>query len=99
MGPQYLLPACFVSQDGKWVFVEGSQTGIPMAEVIVQERGSGATQPPMLPLEEDERSGGTDLRFKLGKGIVVKVTSPEELGADELGKLVKLLEAQKLALE
>lgn len=88
----------FVSEDGKWVAVEGSPTGIPMSEVIVQEKGGGAVLPPVFPLEEDRQVAGTDLRFKLGKGVVVKVTSPDELGAEELGRLVKLLEAQKIAL-
>jgi len=36
-----------------WVFVEGSQTGIPMEQVTVIERGASAkaSQPPTLPLE------------------------------------------------
>ena len=41
----------------------------------------------------------TDLRFKLGKGVVVQIRSPKELGAEELDKLVALLTAQSVALK
>lgn len=95
-----------VSDDGNWVAVEGIQTGIPMSQVLVEERGViPAERPPIFPLKErDEESQReehlkTDLRFKVGKGILVKVTSKEDLGINELRKLVALLEAQRIALE
>ncbi len=91
-----------ISEDGNWVAVEGSQTGIPMSEVIVERQSVGVSQPAsfIFPEEKDEAppSEGTDLRFKVGKNIVIKVTSPSELGADELNRLVKLLQAQSLAI-
>ena len=95
----------FVTDDGLWVAVEGSETGVPMEQVIVEERGdAGNPRPPHIPLvqggsDHAADAGGTDLRFKLGKGKVVRVSSPEELGASELEKLLKLLEAQKDALD
>jgi hypothetical protein len=64
----------------------------------------GAVTPPRFPIrpaQEDfmtESEAGTDLRFKLGKGIVVQIRSNAELGAAELEKLLKLIEAQKEAL-
>ena len=55
-----------------------------------------ATNPSML----DERaSSGTDLRFRLARGVVVQIRSPDELGEAELTKLVGLLTAQRDALK
>lgn len=96
-----------VTEDGKWVAVEGSETGIPMDQLIVEERASASETPaaaPRLPMsdqsaEEDVSNKGTDIRFKLGKGIVVQVRSREELGVSELEKLVRLIEAQRDALK
>ncbi len=92
-----------ISEDGNWVAVDGSQTGIPMSEVIVERPAAEQPQPPRFPFPEtkDEVFGtaGTDLRFKVGKNIVIKVSSPSELGADEINRLVKLLQAQSLAME
>ena len=94
-----------VTEDGEWVAVEGSETGIPMNEVIVKDRASAPATPgaaPRFPISDmaaAEKGEGTDIRLKLGKGIVVQVRSPDELGANELDKLLKLLEAQRDALK
>jgi hypothetical protein len=91
-----------VTEDDNWVAVEDSETGIPMDQVIVEERASQGR--PHFSLQssvaesDDEKGHGTDLRFKLGKGIVVQIRSKEELGLTELDKLLKLIEAQKIAL-
>jgi len=95
-----------VSDDGNWIAVEGSETGIPMEQVIVEERGQAdrrPVDPPHFPLTvgaDDQASGneGTDLRFKLAKGVVVQIRSREELGEAELSKLVTFLSAQRDAL-
>lgn len=92
-----------VSPDGQWVAVEGSETGIPMSQVIVEDRTAASPSPAPIrsfPLSTsaDGESVGTDLRFKLSKDIVVQVRSAGELDADALTKLVKLLEAQRDAL-
>lgn len=48
-----------VSKDEQWVFVEGEETGLPMAQIEIAEKGSipplgGSTdlEPPTLPLEK-----------------------------------------------
>lgn len=97
-----------VTEDGKWVAVEGSETGIPMDQVIVEERAAQSRTPPseaprfsLNPGPDrgvDETVAGTDLRFQLGKGVVVQVRSKEELDAGSLDKLLKLLTAQRDAL-
>ena len=100
-----------VHEDGEWVFVDGSETGIPMDETIVQEQAAElphpprlSRTPPILPLSggfkppaDDEME--TDLRLKLGGGVVVKVLSKDDLGFDELDTLVTLLSAQRDALK
>jgi hypothetical protein len=47
-----------ISPDHQWVFVEGSETGIPMQHVEVVEKsdasGQGSSSPPSLPLEEGQ---------------------------------------------
>lgn len=100
----------WISDDGNWLALahEDYKAAIPMAEVIVQERGSAPLPTPPTPpafagaappaADEDVDAGGTDFRFKVGKGIVVKVSSPDELGVDEINKLVALLQAQAIAL-
>lgn len=102
------LPVRLVTADGKWVAVEGSETGIPMEQVIVEEHAHGhtsVTEPPRFAIRapswdeaREEQSNGTDLRFKLGKSIVVQIRSKDELGPDELERLLKLIAAQKEAL-
>lgn len=100
----------WISDDGNWLALahEDYKASIPMAEVIVQERGSAPSPPPPTPpaftavppppADESVVSNGTDFRFRVGKGIVVKVSSPDELGVDEINKLVALLQAQAVAL-
>ncbi len=96
-----------VTDDGKWVAVEGSETGIPMNEVIVEEHGSTSDQSttaPQFPIsdavaDEGVAGKGTDIRLALGKGVVVQIRSPDELGEKDFGKLLKLLEAQQEALK
>lgn len=68
---------------------------------MVEERAT--VTPPQFPLptmdDSEPSDEGTDLRMKLGKGKVVQVKSRDELGAEELDKLIKLLEAQRDALK
>jgi len=98
-----------------WVFVEGSETGIPMEEVTVVERKvaepvlprqsppsmplqsvpvTAATLQTALPVGEQEVASG-----KFGKSMSYRLLATGEIGAKELGKIIKLLEAYKLALE
>jgi hypothetical protein len=90
----------------KWVFVEGSETGIPMEQVIVQAKampptGGGAT-PPRLPetmtevaIQKSEREW---LRGPLSKDTTYRLIVTGDLGPKEIGKLIKLLKAQQAVL-
>ncbi|KKB12694.1 hypothetical protein VE25_06085 [Devosia geojensis] len=98
-----------VSEDGQWIAVEGSETGIPMSQVIVEERGpSLPPAPPRFkvdqPPEADSRmqalAGETEwMRNLVGRDTKVRLlVSGGEMGAKEIGKLIKLLEAQRAVL-
>jgi hypothetical protein len=94
-----------VTDDG-WVAVEGSETGIPMDQVIVEERPAGAVAPPVFKLsetpsaEEKVRPGETEWISNLvGRDTKVRLlVSGGEMGAKEIGKLIKLLKAQQAVL-
>ena len=96
----------WVSDDGTWVAVEGSETGLPMSEIIVEERNSDhpkvAPTPPKISLaqEEMELKGEIEwMRNSLGPKTKVRIHVSGEIGPKEIGKLIRLLEAQKLVLE
>lgn len=92
-----------------WVFVEGSETGIPMSEAVVQERKPAeeatAKVPPVLSLPDEGQSFDRSkferewLRGPLSKEVSYRLIVSGELGSKEIGKLIKLLEAQKLVLD
>jgi hypothetical protein len=93
-----------ITDDGKWVGVEGSQTGIPMSEVIVESPAPRRIQPPTfhfdekptVPLSTDE----TDwMRFRVGPETNVRLLVTGHFGPREISRLIKLLEAQKMVLE
>jgi hypothetical protein len=94
-----------ITDDG-WVAVEGSETGIPMEQVIVEERApAAAVAAPMFkladtPIERNARAGETEwMRNKVGKSTTVSLlVSGGDMGAKEIGKLIKLLEAQQSVL-
>lgn len=93
-----------ISEDGEWVAVEGSETGIPMAEIIV-EHARVKTATPRF--EFSTQSKGQSLskgevewmRNKLSSNTSVRLLVEGEIGPKEIGRLIKLLEAQKLILE
>lgn len=92
-----------------WVFVEGSETGIPMSEAVVLERKPSEDAvvkvAPVLRIQDEiqspERSRGERewLRGPLSKEVNYRLIVSGELGSKEIGKLIKLLEAQKLVLD
>lgn len=95
-----------ISDDGQWVAVEGSNTGIPMNEVIVETPApQRTTAPPFFPVEEKHDAQSADAkewfraRVGPGKQVIILYEGEEEIDAREIGKLIKVLEAQKLALE
>lgn len=98
-----------VTDDGQWIAVEGSETGIPMGEVIVQERPAASPAPPpvfKLDPQEDAskppRAAGWDewISNVVGRGRKVSISvSGGDMGPKEISKLIKLLEAQKAVLD
>lgn len=93
-----------VTDDG-WVAVEGSETGIPMSEVIVEERAAEIVTPPKFKIapptnEAQDALGETEwMRNMVGKTTMVRLkVSGGEMGAKEIGKLIKLLKAQQSVL-
>lgn len=81
--------------EGKpWVFVEDHETGVPMEQVEVIEKGSataGTANVPRLPLprrddDADDNKSVRKSRFALAEGDVV-VTFPENLSADSVEDL------------
>ncbi len=95
----------FISDDREWVAVEGSQTGIPMSEVIVESKASAQKTPPTFPFPQEEESlspaqGEVEwIRSRLGGDTNVRLLVKGDMGPKEIGKLIRLLEAQKLVLE
>lgn len=99
----------WISDDGQWLAIERSNTGIPMHEVTVQS--SAPPQPPTIPiippagvsqaapkrLEDGESEW---IANKVGKSIKVRLlVSGGEMGPKEIGKLITLLQAQQAVLE
>ena len=77
-----------------------------MGQVIVQEPAPPATAPPPTfkldpPAEDKARPGETEWISNLvGKETKVRIlVSGSDMGAKEIGKLIKLLEAQRAVLE
>ncbi|MBB3976462.1 hypothetical protein GGQ64_001651 [Rhizobium azooxidifex] len=94
-----------VSEDCKWVAVEGSQTGIPMNEVIVETPASTDVKFPTFPLLQEDQvaspaKGETEwMRNSLSQETNVRILARGDMGPKEIGKLIRLLEAQKAILE
>lgn len=81
------------SHEGKdWVFVEESETGIPMNEVLVQEKASteSYSMPPVFPIKEKSDTppakGTRREVIALDEGDVI-LTFPENLSADSYDDL------------
>ena len=97
-----------VSEDGQWVVVEGSETGLPMNETTVLERAPVETPPPpIFKLPEPPKATVTEkleasevewMRSSLGRDTKVRLIVNGDMGPKEIGKLIKLLEAQKAVL-
>jgi len=99
-----------ISPDGQWVAVEGSETGIPMSQVTVEESAPAERTPPPLfkfpgppgqtpAAEEKVLAGETEwMRNQVGRETKVRLLVSGEMGAKEIGKLIKLLEAQRAVL-
>jgi hypothetical protein len=91
-----------LSDDGQWAFVEGSKTGLPMAELEVLEKRQqeapprmppGAGAPPILAEERQFLHG------PLGAETEYRLLVNGNVGPRELGKLIRILQLQKELLE
>ncbi|ODT23977.1 MAG: hypothetical protein ABS54_10050 [Hyphomicrobium sp. SCN 65-11] len=88
-----------VSEDGMWVAVEGSETGLPMAEIIVEQRAP-AGEPPKFSFENVRADHSVEwIRNDVGPDTKAIIYVTGEMGPKEIGKLIRLLEAQKAVLE
>lgn len=91
----------------KWGFVDGSETGFLLENAIVDQKGDSARSTvnfPTLPIELLESAttsivGEREwLRGPLSKAASYRLFVLGEIGPREIGKLIKLLEAQKAVL-
>lgn len=94
-----------VSDDGAWIAVDGSETGLPMSQVIVEQRAGNQDKPPVFKIPERisalklESSETEWMRNLVGRETSVRLlVSGGEMGPKEIGRLIKLLEAQKAVL-
>ena len=83
-----------VSEDGDWVFVDGSETGIPTNEVTVIEDPKQTITPPKLALPTEEVNETEWLRSRLGKNTGVRVIVSGDMGPKEIQKLMQVLQTQ-----
>jgi hypothetical protein len=93
-------------RDGEeWAFVEGTNTGVPVSELTVVTPKSGATalpsttapsDPIAVPSTNKEREY---LRGVLSRDTNYRLLVSGDIGPKELGKMIKLLQAQKAILE
>ena len=90
--------------DGQsWIFLDGEKAGVLMSQATLETKGTqGALVPPVLPLPEDERieqrvlAGEREwLRGPLAKDVNYRLIVSGDIGPREIGKLIKLLAAQK----
>jgi hypothetical protein len=94
-------------RDGKeWAFVEGTNTGVPVSELTVVTPNSGATAPPSTtaPAADPIASASMDKEREYLRGVLSRDSSYRllvsgDVGPKELGRMIKLLQAQKAILE
>lgn len=80
-----------ITDDGEWVFVDDSETGLEMDQVIVREQEGVAKERPNLPLPKKEETadvkpGSRRAVFPLDEGDVALIF-PEGITADGLQQL------------
>lgn len=80
-----------LSEDGAWVFVEQSETGIPMSEVIVEEKATHESKPPALPLADVTPKGMRKEVFALDEGDVTLIF-PDSLSSTSFEDLEAYLQ-------
>ena len=93
-------------RDGKeWAFVEGTSTGVPLSELTVVPPKSGAASRPSTTAPPDPITAPSMtrereyLRGVLSRDAGYRLLVSGDIGPKELGKMIKLLQAQKAILE
>lgn len=97
----------WISDDGAWVAVDGSDTGIPATEIILEEKDRN---PPAIPREgalpgwkspppATQNASQEWIRTAVGPQTFVSIYVDGSMGPREIGKLIKLLEVQQLILQ
>ncbi|MBO6724622.1 MAG: hypothetical protein JJ911_03020 [Rhizobiaceae bacterium] len=94
----------WVSDDGEWLAVDGSDTGIPMSDIQIQKSPIPAPPPAHPGVDKQnniDRGFSEWFRAKVGpdKLITINYKGDDEIGPREIDKMIKILEAQKAALE
>ena len=100
------------SPDGEYVFVEGSRSGLPIKEITVVEAPIAShapppsSPPPLSPFAASSQesvvasSGEREwLRGPLSRDVSYRLIVGGDIGPKEIGKLIKLLQAQKAILD
>ncbi len=93
-----------ISDDGLWAFVEGSQTGVPFAELTIAEKGTGAQMttgtmmPPANPFFQEPSAGSMQDVYGLSEGDVV-LRWPEKLSKASFEEVSDWLDLIKRKLE
>ena len=85
-----------VAEDGDWVFVEGSKTGIKMNEVTVVESSKQRVAPPTLPLSVGavHKNENEWMHNRVGKNTSVRLMVSGDMGPKEVKRLIRMLETQ-----
>jgi hypothetical protein len=93
-------------RDGKeWAFVEGTSTGVPLSELtVVTPKSDAASRPsptaPSGPIAVPSMTKEREyLRGLLSRDTGYRLLVSGDIGPKELGKMIKLLQAQKAILE
>lgn len=83
-----------------WVFVEGSDAGIPMEEVIVEARVANPVESgrsiPILP--EEPKAHQEKFEGRLSRNTTYQLLISGDLGPKEIGNLIKVLQTHKEVL-
>nr|WP_298133901.1 hypothetical protein [uncultured Pseudoxanthomonas sp.] len=90
------------SEGVTWLFVDGSETGIPASEtVVVAVAANKFREPPVLPEVKVAQPSSAErewLRGPLSKETSYRLFVSGDLGAKEIQKLIKVLEVQRMVL-
>lgn len=83
-----------ISEDGDWVFVDDSETGIPMNEVTVIQGTQQKMIPPSLPLPTHQVNETEWMHSRIGRNTGVRVLVSGDMGPKEIQRLMRVLQTQ-----